>query len=179
VAPCSKRVKLEYSRTRDTIDYINYHRYKSYDDDLDAFHTEIGKRPASILGFETARCRTTTVDVVRSQFLFDDDPSIRRAPSNVQVVRNLTQNVQGELNALGGKPAVAQTFPRSYSEYVDLKSMIVPYRKPADQPACLGVSIKIPGYAAETDIMAVNSDDALVYAPEQDPQTSWHIVWRR
>jgi hypothetical protein len=179
LTPCSRTIKSKYSKQRDTVDYINYHRYKSYDGDFDEFHTEIGSRPASVFGFDTTRCRSTRTDYVRSQLLFEDDPAIRRAPVKVQVARNLSQNVQVEINSITGKPVAAQTIPNGYKEYVDLKTMIVPYRKMSDQPACVGIMVNVPPHAVETEIMAVNSDDALVYSQDQDPQGNWHISWQR
>lgn len=173
-APCTNTHKKLVSKLRATSDYINYHQYKSYDDDFDAFHTEIGYRPTAFGGLiHYTRCASTTTDAVRSQFLFDDDAAVRWRPSKREVALNVQRNVREEV---GTTPSFAA--PSGYREYVDLQSIIVPYRKVSDQPACIGIKIRVPSYAVETDVMAVNTDDALVFSQDQDPQVAWHINWQ-
>jgi hypothetical protein len=171
--PCTHKSRREYSNSLATSDYINYHQFKQYSDELDDFHTEIGYRPSTnFVGWTSQSCMSTSNDAVRSQFLFDDDPAIRWRPSKTGVALKVSQNVPGEL---GAPPLYAA--PAGYKEYVNLLSMIVPYQKTGNQPACLVLKIKIPAHALETDLMTVNSDDALVYAQDQDPQTVLRIDW--
>jgi hypothetical protein len=178
ISACSNKQRREYDYRRDTNDYINYHRYNTYDEPedrdqrMDRFHAEIGYRPY-VLGFNA--CYRTNDAFMRTQFLYDESLYIRRGEG----VRGRIAKVASNFRQASGPTESAQALPTAYSEYAGLRTIIVPYRKTAGYRTCQTFSVTVPKNAMQTDVMIVNADDAFAYEREQDPQSSWHINWMR